>query len=267
MSFVSCPEKNRNKRLDQEYSNRFIESLLSRALEENRAINFLSLPAHEWIHERNIVEKFPENKFCFWGCESNPSIHSMAVSVAEQLTDKYGGRAIFQMTHNPGKLSEALVRATQTGIPDDHIFNVIYADYCGYVCSAIMNDMCAILSDPRNNGGSRSVLMLTVGLKVRNSVHFCNELIRKWEDSPSFNSIHIDDGHMHKRIDKGTYSINTLKIVRALALEIKYIAETNPKNKAGFFRIFDPHIYYGPRNYGNGAPQIPMGTLAFRREF
>lgn len=267
MSFVSCPEKNRNKRLDQEYSNRFIESLLNNSSDENKVVNFLSLPAQEWTHERSIVEKFPKTKFCFWGCESNPSVHSMAVSSAEQLTDQYGGRAIFQMTHNPGKLSQALIRDTQTGIPADHIFNVIYADYCGYVCPSVMNDVSAILSDPRNNGESRSVLMLTVGLKVRNSVHFCNQLIRKWENSSSFNGIYIDDGHMHKRIDKGTYSINTLKIVKALALEIKYMAETNQTNKAGFFHIHPPHIYYGARTYGNEAPQIPMGTLAFERKF
>jgi hypothetical protein len=60
MSFVSCPQKNRNKRLDQDYSNRFIAPLLASALEKGQTVNFLTLPAQEWAHERSIVERFPE---------------------------------------------------------------------------------------------------------------------------------------------------------------------------------------------------------------
>ena len=266
MSFVSCPQKNRNKRLDQDYSNRFIAPLLASALEKGQTVNFLTLPAQEWAHERSIVERFPENRFCFWGCENNPSIHSMATSVAEQLSNDYGGRATFNMTHQHGHLSDALIRSPQTGIPSDHHFDIIYADYLGYICPSVMNDINAILSKDINSG-PRSVLMLTLGLKSRNSVYFCADLIRKWEHTPSFKDIQVDDDHMWKRVDKNTYSPNTKNILKALALEIRQMAETNSSNKAGYFYIHSPHIYYGSRNYGNRAPQIPMGTLAFTRMF
>ena len=267
MSFVSCPEKNRNKRLDQE--NLIVNSYMGRIFYSyakiNKTVNFLSLPAQEWIFETHIVKKFPDTKFCFWGCERDPVVHAFADVRAKELNDEYHGRATFQMTHNPGKLYQALIRGEQSGIPDDHEFDVIYADYCGYLCPSVMNDVNAILSNPKNNGGSLKTFALTLGLNSRNAIYYVEKLIFKWKDNLSFKSFKINDDHEVIKLNKGTYSEMPINLSKALPLEIKDLAETNHNNQAGFLEIHTPHIYYS--NNGEDRPSTPMGTFSFTRKF
>lgn len=265
MSFVSCPQKNRNKRRDQLYLNKYFEKIFRNAANQKRSINFLTLPAQEWIHEESIVEAFPEYKFCFWGCENNETVHSLASEKAQELTDKYRGRASFKMTHNPCKLSKALIRDPRTGISVDHCFDIIYADYTGFISPRVMDDIDMVLSSPLNSG-PRSVFALTVGLKARNMFYFVQELIEKWRKHPEFKKVEVDDFMFWDRVDNPQLSSTPTDSARALAMEIKQRAETNSKNRSGNFKIKDPHIYYSTRNYGNCAPQIPMGTFAWERK-
>lgn len=225
----------------------------------NKTVNFLSLPAKEWMFEAYLAERFTDTQFCFWGCERDPVVHAFAKEAAEKLNKRYHGRATFQMTHNPGKLYQALVRSKRAGIPEDHEFDVIYADYCGYLCPSVMDDVNAILSDPRNNGGSAKIFALTFGLNSRNAIYYVEKLIFNWKDNLNFSGLKVNDDYELIKLHKSTYSEMPINLLKALALEIKYLAETNQNNKAGFLEIHTPHIYYS-----NNAP---MGTLSFTRKF
>jgi hypothetical protein len=260
MSFVSCPEKNRNKRSDQQFL--VEDSRMARKFRfyayKNKTVNFLSLPAKDWTFEEYIVERFPDTKFCFWGCERDPIEHAFAGVRAEEFNNKYHGRATFQMTLNPGKLYKALTRHKQTGIPEDHEFDVIYADYCGYLHSSVMDDINAILSNPKNNGPSQ-VFALTIGLNTRNRIDYAQEMISKWESSLNFKGIEVNDERQDIKLDKGTYSEMPVELLKALACEIQHRAENNQNNKAGFLKVRTPHIYYSNNK--------PYGTIACDRAF
>lgn len=260
MSFVSCPEKNRNKRRDQNFliENSRMARKFNLYADKNKTVNFLSLPARDWIFEEHIVEEFPDTKFCFWGSERDPAEHEFAKVRAEEFNDKYHGRATFQMTLNPGKLYEALTRHKQTGIPEDHEFDVIYADYCGYLNPSVMNDINAILSNPKNNGPSQ-IFALTFGLNTRNSIPHVRKIISNWEFSLNFKGIEVNDDRQDIKLDKGTYSEMPVELLKALACELQHRAENNQNNKAGFLKVHTPHIYYSNNK--------PFGTIACNRAF
>jgi hypothetical protein len=249
-------DKNETKRQNDCYLNRFIAPLMYHLRDVDRAANVLSLPAARWSWEQNLANFFPNNKFNFFGCERNRIFFSMAQSLSIDLNRIYKKRVNFQMANTARDIKFALADSPTMGLKNTGPFDIVYIDHMGFPCPKKFQDIYTLYSNPKNCG-SRSIFIMTLGLKLRQSKSFCEKLLCKWSKNKELmNEVHVDDDHFYQRnIDKKTYSSDIVPLVQAIALEVKFIAE-NICN-IPFIQIHNPHIYYGPTQGGkNSVTQV-----------
>lgn len=240
------------QRTDKRMNDLFLNKYFIPIMRSKQEVNVLSMPAARWLWERSLIDFFPDNKFKFLGVERNPEIYSLAKSTAYQLNYQNKKRARFSMAKSVGQLGEAIKRADGTGIPEDSVFDIIYADYMGTWTRDKLDDIHAIYSN-NYNCPRKSTFVMTLSLCTRNTVDFCNETVRFGQSIPDAQKVDIDDDHIHRRISKKTYSEDVFPLVQSIAAKVMAVGMEYGK----LIKAHPPHIYYGPRGiFVNCLPQV-----------
>jgi hypothetical protein len=210
--------------------------------------NVLSLPAADWLWERQLAEQWDSKFFRFQGVEKQPDIREAAETKATYLNSEPSVNAFYDILPEPS-LKSALLKA-------ERCFDIIYADYMGAWGVDKFDDVEVIFGQKLLN--PFGCLVMTLSL-VRNASPLFSEL---QDYARGDFEIAVIDDREHCRtmgfLPDSSVTSMSRGIPRAV---IEQAAAAGVRLK-----LIMGHIYYNVYEHQGGIRLAPEISLCFRHE-
>ena len=209
-------------------------------------IDVLSLPAEEWLWERGIALKHPDQNFVFSGIEANRKVHRRQVLCAERLNyEQYDyGNATFIAMPEPTKWFNALSMAA---VDPDLQFDIIYADYMGAWAGPKLHDLVMMFSEKLLKPGGYFLMTLSMTRDGYNN--FARKMAIQY--GKLFHDIPVIDDRSDWR-ESGTPQSTVVQRARGIAAYVRDLARKYGQT----VQILPPHVYYNTTESGRSYPEI-----------
>jgi hypothetical protein len=247
--------KRDNKRANDAY----INLMLSQLTRIKKEITSVVFPAADWLFEKQLCEKFPNNIFKFLAVEQDVDVHDRCLDTLEKMMaveDKNYQLELLPKHHD--FLSIVSRNYTSSIVPHHNGVDLLYPDKMGCWNMEFIQELDILFSGdkPLLNCGGMFITTLQLA-RAYGDTHSKVAAIGKKQPSTFFNKI-LDD-QWYERLTGYTRSDKVYNFTIGIVSEIIRIAKSH-----GTHLVFNGvHIYYSKGE--NKTHNIPEGSFCFTR--